>query len=475
MTLTATGFERPRLPELKTQYDASFTEALGAVNTSPDAVVGQIIGIFSAAMDDAYEALQDTYDAMYPATAEGTALDGAVSFVGLQRIQAAPTTVTAVCYGVDGTLVSAGSLARSIDGKQYACSLDSVISRSNIVSGKIEVITVLNAATYQVIVGGVSSVYTSDASATAAEIATGLAALIDSALVQASASGSEIQIRSKDGVSGYPLSVDSKLSITLIGTPTQFSAIELGAHQLPANALTTIDSSVVGWDAVGNLVSGNTGRDVESDEALRLRHANSIRVTGAATAKAIRARLLADVDSVSYVAIYENRTSVIDQFLLPPHSFEAVVMGGDDLAVASKVFEVKPAGIETYGNTSLQVIDENGDAQTCKFSRPTTKYAWVKVTIDLANLEEVLDPGYATSIKNAVLTYGNSIGIGNDVITQRFFGGIYASTPGLGAITVEAALTPNPLDTPVYSEANIPVARAELALFELSRITVVGL
>jgi len=92
----------------------------------------------------------------------------------------------------------------------------------------------------------------------------------------------------------------------------------------------------------------------------------------------------------------------------------------------------------------------------------------------LLDLEEALDPEYVTTIKNAVLTYGNSIGIGKDVIIQRFFGPIYESTPGLGGITVEAAITASPIDTPTYATTNIVIARAELASFDLTRITVVG-
>ena len=50
MPLNSTGFERPRLNDLKTTYDANFTEALGPVNTNADAVIGQIIGIFAAVL-----------------------------------------------------------------------------------------------------------------------------------------------------------------------------------------------------------------------------------------------------------------------------------------------------------------------------------------------------------------------------------------------------------------------------------------
>jgi len=45
MSLTEQGFDRPRLNEIKADYDQRFTDALGPINTSPDAVAGQIIGI----------------------------------------------------------------------------------------------------------------------------------------------------------------------------------------------------------------------------------------------------------------------------------------------------------------------------------------------------------------------------------------------------------------------------------------------
>jgi uncharacterized phage protein gp47/JayE len=235
-----------------------------------------------------------------------------------------------------------------------------------------------------------------------------------------------------------------------------------------------MDSSILGWDEVNNLVAGATGRFVETDEELRKRHSNSVRVTGAATAQAIRSRLLAEVDSVTYVAIYENRTNVVDEFGTPAHSFEAVISGGANQAVADKLFEVKPAGIETYGNTNIQVFDENGDVQTCNFSRPLDKFAWIRVTVDSLNDEEVLTSEIVQTIKDAVMAYSDTVGIGEDIITQRFYGPIYNATSGIGSITVEAALTALEGDTPTYDTANVPVARAELAVFAQSRITVAG-
>lgn len=472
MALTAEGFERPRLPELKQNYDDNFTDVLGPVNTNPDAVIGQIIGIFAAAMDDAYEALQNNYDSMYPFSAEGTSLDGAVSFVGIERIAESPTKVVAVCYGSESTLIPAQSLTRSSDNKQYVSDADTVISRSASCDVEITVSTITNSATYQVIAGGVSVVYTSDSSATGPEIAAGLAALFGADFI-ASSSNDKLLLRSADGVSDFTLTVDSKLTITKLGTPVSFTCLENGANVLPIGSLNAIDSQIVGWDSIYNFVAGDTGRNIETDEELRIRHADGVRASGSATVKAIRARMLAEVDSVEYVSIYENRTNTIVDSM-PPHSFETVVSGGTNQEVANKLWELKPAGIETYGNTSVQVTDDNGDIQLVEFSRSTDKFAWIRVSVNALNSEETLSVSITDAIKNAVLSYGNTIGIGEDVITQRFYGPIYSATSGIGNITVEAALTNLISDTPSYSTTNISVSRAELAKFDLTRISVVG-
>ena len=46
----------------------------------------------------------------------------------------------------------------------------------------------------------------------------------------------------------------------------------------------------------------------------------------------------------------------------PPKSFEAVVQRGTDDAVANQIWKSKPAGIETYGNTEIDITDSQGDA-----------------------------------------------------------------------------------------------------------------
>ena len=473
MALSSTGFTRQRLADIKADYDQRFTDALGPVNTAPDAVVGQIIGIFAAALDDVNEALQDNYDAMYPASAEGTSLDGAVSYVGLERLGATATQVVAVAYGTESTLLPAGVLARS-GNTSYATTSDAVITRANAIDVELAVTNVINATAYQIIAGGVLATYTSDASATGAEIAAGLAAAFDANKFTAVATGATLRVYAADKKTGFPLTVDANLSITKIGSPVTFTAVELGANVVPVGGLNVIDSPILGWDSLSNLAAGSTGRNVETDAELRTRHASSVRATGSATVKAIRARLLADVPEISAAYVYENRTNqTVDS--MPPHSIECVVVGGADSAVGQTIWDVKPAGIETYGSVPVAVLDANGDTQTAKFSRPVNQFAWVRVSVNVLYPEESLSTTAKTAIAAAVLAYGSGLNVGDDIITQRFYGPIYGASAGIGQITVETAVTATAGGTPSYSTNNISIGRANIALFDSSRIVVVGL
>jgi len=469
MSLTVEGFSRPTLPEIKTDLDADFIDALGPVNTNPDAVAGQIIGIVAEAVDSINSIMQDVYDAMYPRSAEGVSLDGAVSFVGLSRLDASPTIVTSAAYGNDGDVVLANQLATA-NGTNFFSTSDVVISRANALDVSIQVGTVTNSASYQILAAGTSVTYTSDSSATAAEILAGLAALLDTDLFTIETTSETLRFYAKDGTTPFAVTVDSKLTITRRGSPIVFVADTDGAVVVPVGAMTTTDAG----QELFNLVAGATGNDAESDVDLRARHALSVRGTGAATVEAIKAQLLANIDGVTSVRIYENRTNLtVDS--IPPHAFETVVQGGVNSDIAAGLWLYKPAGIETYGNVSIQTLDTAGDNQTVSFSRAVTTYGWVTVAVTALNTEETLPASAAAGIKDAIVAWAASnIGVADDIIIQRFYGPIYAAIPGIAAMTITADVTALSTDTPSYGAINIDVARTEVVEFSTDRIVVTG-
>lgn len=153
-----------------------------------------------------------------------------------------------------------------------------------------------------------------------------------------------------------------------------------------------------------------------------------------------------------------------------PKSFEAVVQGGTDADVANKIWTTKPAGIQTFGNTAFTITDSQGEFQVINFSRPTPIYIWVTVALTLY-AEEVFPPNGQDLVAAAINTYGSNLGIGVDVLLQRVLAQIF-NVPGIASGVMQIASTNLPGDSPLFGTADISIAENEVAIFDLTRITV---
>lgn len=154
----------------------------------------------------------------------------------------------------------------------------------------------------------------------------------------------------------------------------------------------------------------------------------------------------------------------------PPKSFEAVVEGGADADVALKIWQLKPAGIQTFGNTHVVVTDSQGNPQGIDFTRATPVYIWVDVVLTL-NPQETFPANGQELVSQAILAYGDTLGIGIDVIIQRVQA-VCFSVPGIASATVQLARTLNPTDTPSYVSTDINIGETEISVWDLSRINV---
>src|SRR6187402_79981 len=103
-----------RLPEIRQQIIDSLQTRTGMTfETRPDSVLGQFINIFAEREATVWELAEAVYHAMYPISATGVNLDHAVSFAGVRRLFAQRSTVWAALYGVETTIIPAGSIVRS--------------------------------------------------------------------------------------------------------------------------------------------------------------------------------------------------------------------------------------------------------------------------------------------------------------------------------------------------------------------------
>jgi len=419
--LSKEGFERKRLSTIKTEIEEALKTQFGEdIDLRAESVFGQIVGVLALPISELWEEAENVYLAFDPDFAEGVSLDSLAALTGVTRIEATATQVNAVLYGVVGTTVPAASEARN-GTTQDVYALDSAVSiaLNNLVRAKIEVNTVLNNTDYTITIDGTDYTVTSDATATEDEIllamATELAAVgvFDEVNVL-----NQVVLSESDFDAPFTLAVSANMTIVETGSPGVFSAKEKGALFIPATALNEIQTSVAGWESVENPTDGVSGRDLESDSALRLRRRQSVSFPATATVDSILAKLL-QVEDIQAAKVYENDTDSTDGSGVPAQHIWVIVEGGEDADIAEIIYTTKSGGIGTHGDTTVNYESESGQAYDIKFERPTQSQLYIDMTI-------VPTEGYAaeavTLIKAAVAEWVTAnISIGEKLEYSRLF------------------------------------------------------
>jgi len=382
--VTATGFVRPLLSDIKADLENSYRTIYGNPNLDVQAVFGQEIAAKSKVLTDAWETAEALYNMNDPSAAVDVAMDNLLAFSLLTRREAIKTEVICTCTFSQAATIAAGKQVKNTEGDIFEA-VDDII-------------------------------------------ATGAGTV--------------------DGL---------------------FRAVTAGPVPAVAGTVTTIFTPVQYWTAVNNAADGTIGRAVESDAEARIRRGTSLQ--RGTTPNAIANYILDNVENVTAANGTENATDVTDENGVPPHSYHFIVSGGTDQAVADAIWLKKSGGIRTYGNTSATVTDENGDTHTIYFSRPVNKYVWVRITIGRYYTEEAFPSDGSDEIKAAVVAYGAALGMGKDLIVQRWQIPVY-SVPGIGEITVEHAITDAPGDSPSYSSANLAIGPTSIAAMATARVTV---
>jgi uncharacterized phage protein gp47/JayE len=119
----------------------------------------------------------------------------------------------------------------------------------------------------------------------------------------------------------------------------------------------------------------------------------------------------------------------------PPKSFESIVQGGTDAAVALDIWLTKPAGILPFGDTAVNITDSSGNQQTINFTRPAAVN--LNFEVDYTKYDEESFPGNGeATIAQTVLDITNALTADEDVIPSRYFGPIYAAVSGIDSLVV---------------------------------------
>ena len=472
--VTDEGFVIKRFEDLVPQWEKFFSDAYGIVNTDSSSAIGQLINILAKNDADTWELLEAVYNSQYKDSATGLSLDNVASLIGITRQGELSSTANLLIQGTQGTLLTIGKVISTTETTRFITTAAASIDIASAAQAIVSVDTVLDTTLYTVTINGSAITFLSDGDATNLEIAAGLVAAIVASTQPVTPSDNldgTFQIDTNDFSVPYSLAVDANLSISSFWSTVPAESEEAGAVAALANSLTEIKTPVSGWTAVTNPVDAVVGQAEETDSELRLRMAQSQNISSAATIEAIIARLL-NVSGVTGATVIENPTDVIDGEGRPPHSFEAIVTGGTDPAVANEIWLAKGGGIETFGNLSEIVPDSQGFNHTISFSRATEIFCHLRITLTL-NSEEAFPVDGATQITDDVVSFGNTLVIGEDVILQKFVGEVY-KTPGISTALIEIATSATAGGAPgAFQTTNLTIAAAEQARFDSARVTVI--
>lgn len=475
--LTDAGFVIKRLADILADDRALAVQlfidlvAVGdTVDVSDSSALGRLISLAAPSEADLWEAAQEVYAAFDPNSATGIALDNLVAYAGLTRKEQTFTTSSILVAGDTNTLIPVGqTVSSSTTGEQFTTVGAISLSPSNASGINVSVVTLQNNTAYTITYSNTTTTntitYTSDASATVAEILAGLQSVIAGAhpTLTATVVGTDLVVNRNDIFQTVNFTTSANLGITKVRTVGEVVAINSGIIKQPANTIDTILTPMLGWDSVINPVAATPGEERETDEELRLRFRNGKFDRATNTLDAIYSALI-NLDNVSEVTIYENDTSVVDGNGVPAHSFLPIVSGGLSTDIANAIWDNKPIGILSYGNTTVNINDVQGFAHAISFSRPNPVVIYISIDI---TTDVNFPPNGNDAIKSALIDYFTAnFGTGDDVIYSRLYTPIN-SVPGHEVVSLKIGTAPSPTGT-----SNIVIAFSDIASLNTTNIVI---
>jgi len=472
MAIDSSGLTIKRYEDILSELEAALRSYFGnSIDLSENALLGILNIIYANSQAEQWEMAQAVYNAFNIESAVGKQLDDLVALVGLRRLDEAESTGILELGGSEGTLVTSEIEFKTNDTDKSVFLDDDVsITSAKCFKAHTSVTAVVGSFLYTIDVNGTTYSYLANGSETIDDIMTLLTIEINSdSVAQWSASftpaNGYMEILAITTTFPLSIQVSANQQFNTIFSSGQASLNEVGDVKVFANSVTVIVDTVVGLDQVNNSAEFTEGRLEETDEELRARHRVSTSIIGSASPDAIEAAMRA-LDGVTYAEVFENVTMLIDERGLPPKSFEVVIEGGSETDISQTLYNVKPAGIETFGNTRGTAVDQDDNVQGVFYTRPVDRPVFVSVTYTLYD-EEVFPPNGVDLIKQSVVSHIETLRIDEDVIAQRIYGAIYSNVAGILNLDIKLGYTAGTI-----TETTLPIDTKERASTELGNVFV---
>jgi uncharacterized phage protein gp47/JayE len=421
--------------------NSDFREEFGnSVDLSDGSVDGKIIGIVAERIAAVWELSEAVYHATDPSAAEDDRLASLSALTGTLRLPASSSTATLTLTGDDTTEVGEGSRVSTLStGVVFETAADVELAA----------LTAWVASTAYSVGDRVSST---------------------DAAWQCSVAGTSDTPDGPDpdGLDQGDTLADNTVTWIYLGdglaaVDVEATSVETGPLVALSGDLTEIETPVTGWTSVINLLDATLGRNIETDEELRLRRVDELTGQGKSTVDAIRAGLI-DPDitpGVTAATVFENITNVTDADGIPPGHIEALVQGGEDQDIWDTLWDFR--GGDTHGTEVGTVVDSEGTEQTVKFSRPTEVEIHVEVTLTKDATTYPSDGD--TQVKAAIAALGGVTGV--DAVASRISAACFTVA---GVIDVTEVLLDD--EASPSTSTTVAISTRQIADYDSSRVDV---
>lgn len=466
--------------DLRTLAQSLFADLVAAgdiVDVGPNSTLGRLIGVISPSVSEGWEQLQLIHNSFNPNTATGFALDNVVSLSGVNRLPAQPTRAQVLLEGTVNTIIaSPQGMARSSTTQRSFQIMSPVLMNPQGASGVgIVISNVANNTVYTFSYSSDGGFNYIDTSITSAATGATAANILDKLEAQLKISLAGVFTTYRQDGRLFISRLDPFQITTFRVTPNMriekviklglAVSTEVGPFDQEADTIDTISVPIVGWDSIWNPVAATTGRYTETDPELRERFRNSKFVQSANILESLIDALI-NTPGVTDVAIYENDTMTVNTIGVPPKSFMPIVLGGQPSDVGMSIWQNKPTGISSEGNTTVQIVDSQGISHPISFRRPDNVNCYVKLVLRDTGAGTL--PGdVVQKVRQNLLDYFEENNkIGDDIIYSRLYTPIN-SVPGHMVDSLTIGTTANPTGM-----ANIPVDFNQVAYITPSMIDI---
>lgn len=260
-------------------------------------------------------------------------------------------------------------------------------------------------------------------------IATTVGTIIPAGYIVVDANGIEWQTVNSATATGSSLSM-------------QFRSSNYGGFPLPASQDLTPRTIVLGVQSVTTTTPAVLGRLQESDESALMRFLRSYSINNLDDREGIEASLLS-IDDVRDAKVYENFTGVVDARGVEPHSINAIVIGGSDEDIATRIIRKKSLGCGLQGAQSYTLFYEGSD-RVIRFDRSEQVDISVKITV--VRRSSAIDVNQ-DAIKNTIAA--NLFPIAENVIAGALYCGTNSDTYRVKSITLSTSSLTDQLEIPI--------------------------